>query len=302
MCIIISLCRLRKHADFLIKENEMTKTKTSLFTAVITGLLAASTANAWTTVTPVNFTLNDAPEVMSIRAASFSDPRFGYQGWAMHGKWGVFNATKGKTYKVTVDGRSNPGLHPAVAVWKRPIGTPEQPYVYPDGSKVTNLTPANRVPDHNFFPVQSYINSGKSQRHVMESGGGSGCTTSWTRTIAGTSVTATPCDFWKAALLPNAEVTATTGLLLEDGSTDIGMARMLFAKAVYDADRAKSLRDYSLNVNPALEQERDGRPGFLTMEFRADETAQYQIFVGGMNPDDGVDVNAFMPVQVTVRR
>jgi hypothetical protein len=283
-------------------EKYMKKINISLLAAAVTGLFAASAANAWTTVSPVSFSPNGPVEIMSIRPASFSDPRFGYQGWAMHGKWGVLNANKGKTYKIIVDGRSNPGLHPAVAVWKRPIGTPDQPYLYPDGSKVTNLTPANRVPDHNFFPVQSYINSGKSQQHVMESGGGSGCTTNWTRTIAGSSVTATPCDFWKAALRPSAEVNETTGLLLEDGSTDIGMARMLFAKAVYDADRSKSLSNYSLNVNPELEQERDGKSGYLTLEFRADETAQYQFFVGGMNPDDGVDVNAFVPVKVTLQR
>jgi hypothetical protein len=283
-------------------ENEMRKAKISLFSAAITGLLAASTANAWTTVSPVSFAVNGATEVMQIRAASFSDPKFGYQGWAMHGKWGVFNAEKGRTYRVIVDGRSNPGLHPAVAVWKRPIGTPEQPYMYPNGGIVTNLTPANRVPDHNFFPVQSYINSGKSQQHVMESGGGSGCTTNWTRTIAGSSVTATPCDFWKAALRPGAEVTETTGILLEDGSTDIGMARMLFAKAVYDVDHASSLRDNSLNVNPALEQQRDGKAGFVTATFRADETGQYQFFVGGMNPDAGVSTSTFMPVSVMLRR
>ncbi len=280
----------------------MKKINISLLAAAVTGLFAASAANAWTTVSPVSFSPNGPVEIMSIRPASFSDPRFGYQGWAMHGKWGVLNANKGKTYKIIVDGRSNPGLHPAVAVWKRPIGTPDQPYLYPDGSKVTNLTPANRVPDHNFFPVQSYISSGRSQQHAMESTANNNCTTQWTKTIGGNSVTAACHEFWKAALRPGAEVTETTGILLEDGSTDIGMARMLFAKAVYDADRSKSLSNYSLNVNPELEQERDGKSGYLTLEFRADETAQYQFFVGGMNPDDGVDVNAFVPVKVTLQR
>ena len=278
----------------------MRKAKISLFSAAITGLLAASTASAWTTVSPASLKVGGAAEEMTIRAASFSDPKFGYQGWAMHGKWGVFNAERGRVYLIGVDGRSQAGLHPAVTVWKRPIGTPEQPYFYPDGTSVTNLTPANRVPDHNFFPVQSYINSGKSQQHVLESGGGSGCTTNWTRDIAGTSVTATPCDFWKAALRPSADVTENTGLLLEDGSTDIGMARMLFVEAAYDADGAPSLRDNSLNVNPSLEQQRDGKPGFVTLKFKADETAQYQIFVGGMNPNPGVPTNVFMPVSVRV--
>jgi hypothetical protein len=280
----------------------MRTTKITLFSAVISGLLAASTANAWTTVTPASLKVGGAAEVMTVRPASFSDPKFGYQGWAMHGKWGVFNAERGRTYFIHVDGRSQTGLHPALALYKRPVGTPEQPYVYPDGTRVTNLTPANRVPDHNFFPVQSYISSGRSQQHAMESTANNNCTTQWTKTIGGNSVTAACHEFWKAALRPGAEVTETTGILLEDGSTDIGMARMLFAKAVYDADRSKSLSNYSLNVNPELEQERDGKSGYLTLEFRADETAQYQFFVGGMNPDDGVDVNAFVPVKVTLQR
>jgi Copper(I)-binding protein CorA len=280
----------------------MRTTKITLFSAVISGLLAASTANAWTTVSPVSFAVNGATEVMTVRAASFSDPKFGYQGWAMHGKWGVFSAEKGRTYRVIVDGRNNPGLHPAVAVWKRPIGTPQQPYLYPNGATVTNLTPANRVPDHNFFPVQSYISSGRSQQHAMESTANNNCTTQWTKTIGGNSVTA-PChEFWKAALRPAAGVTENTGLLLEDGSTDIGMARMLFAAAAYDADKASNLRDDSLNVNPALQQQRDGKAGFVTATFRADETAQYQFFVGGMNPDTGVATDTFLPVSVMLRR
>jgi hypothetical protein len=278
----------------------MTKTKTSLFSAAITGLLAASTAHAWTTVSPASLKVGGAAEVMTVRAASFSDPKFGYQGWAMHGKWGVFNAERGRTYHISVDGRGQIGLHPAVAVWKRPIGTAEQPYVYPDGTVVTNLTPANRVPDHNFFPVQSYINSGRSQQHAMESTANNNCTTQWTRTIGGNNVTAQCHEFWKAALRPAADVTENTGLLLEDGSTDIGMARMLFVDAAYDTDGAPSLRDNSLNVNPALEQQRDGKPGFVTLKFKADETAQYQIFVGGMNPNPGVATDVFMPVSVRV--
>jgi hypothetical protein len=280
----------------------MTKTTISLLSAAITGLLAASTAHAWTTISPVSLSVNGASEVMTVRAASFSDPNFGYQGWAMHGKWGVLNAEKGRTYRIVVDGRNNPGLHPAVAVWKRPIGTPQQPYMYPNGGIVTNLTPANRVPDHNFFPVQSYINSGRSQQHAMESTANNNCTTQWTRTIGGNNITAACHEFWKAALRPAAEVTANTGLLLEDGTTDIGMARMLFAKAVYDADGAPSLIGNSLNVNPALEQQRDGKAGFVTATFRADETAQYQFFVGGMNPNVGVATDVFMPVSVMLRR
>jgi hypothetical protein len=280
----------------------MRTTKITLFSAVISGLLAASTANAWTTVTPASLKVGGAAEVMTVRPASFSDPKFGYQGWAMHGKWGVFTAERGRTYFIHVDGRSQTGLHPALALYKRPVGTPEQPYVYSDGTRVTNLTPANRVPDHNFFPVQSYISSGRSQQHAMESTANNNCTTQWTKTIGGNSVTAACHEFWKAALRPADQVTENTGLLLEDGSTDIGMARMLFIDAVYDSDGAPSLRDNSLNVNPALNQQRDGKPGFVTLKFKADETAQYQIFVGGMNPNPGVATDQFLPVSVGVGR
>jgi hypothetical protein len=40
----------------------------------------------------------------------------------------------------------------------------------------------------------------------------------------------------------------------------------------------------------------------VTATFRADETAQYQFFVGGMNPDAGVSTSTFMSVSVMLRR
>jgi hypothetical protein len=265
----------------------MKKINLTIMGMALTGLLAGNPAGAWTTISPVDFNAQSSA-IMNIRSKSFSDEAFGHQAWAMHGKWGVLNAVKGKSYTIMVDGSANAGLHPAVALWKRPIGTPEQPYRYFDGSawvEVTNLTPAKNVPDHNFFPVQSYINSGKSQQHVMESGGGSGGPTV-SRTINGTTIEAPTSAFWKAALRPGAEVTANTGVLLEDGQTDIGMARMLFVGAAYDADGASKIWNV-LNVNPALMQQKDGVPGKVSLKFTADETAQYEFFVGGMNPDNG---------------
>lgn len=279
----------------------MKKMNITALGAALAGLLAGNPASAWTTISPASFSDASTTAVMKIRSKSFSDEAFGHQAWAMHGKWGVFNAVKGKTYTIIVDGSANPGLHPALALYKRPIGTPEQPYRYYDGSawvEITNLTPAKNVPDHNFFPVQSYINSGKSQQHVMESGGGGGGP-EVTRKIGGVDVTGPSTDFWKAALRPGAEVTANTGILLEDGKTDIGMARMLFVGAAYDADGASKIWN-ALNVNPALMQQKDGVPGKVTYRFTADESVQYEFFVGGMNPDNGhtvgwYDVNVSIP-------
>lgn len=315
----------------------MRKLKTSLITVAVTGLLAASSANAWTTISPVEFNVASQSALMSIKSKSFSDPAFGHQAWAMHGRWGVLNAVKGRSYTITVspssvDASGNAvtpvaGLHPAVAVYKRPIGTVANPYVYYEGAKtgyqkdasgnwvkdasgnkipnsvankreLTNLTEAKYVPDHNFFPVQSYINSGKSQQHVMESGGGSGGPTV-TRTINGTEVTGPFSAFWKAALRPSADVTATTGVLLEDGTTDIGFPRMLFATAGYDADGNTTPIWNKLDVNPALRALKGDGSGNVAVTFKANEDAQYEFFVGGINPDVGHTV-AFYPVNVAV--
>ena len=321
----------------------MRKLKTSLITAAVTGLLAASSANAWTTITPVEFNVASQTAVMSIRSKSFSDPAFGYQGWAMHGKWGVLNAVKGKSYTITVspssvDASGNAvtpvaGLHPAVAVYKRPIGTVANPYVYYEGAKtgfqkdasgnwvkdasgnrvpnsvankreLTNLTEAKYVPDHNFFPVQSYINSGRSQNHVMESGptaGTSGPTV--TKTINGTDVTAPLTAFWRAALRPTSgagAIDATTGVLLEDGATDIGFPRMLFAIAGYDADANETTIWNKLDVNPALRALKGDGSGNVAVTLKANEDAQYEFFVGGINPDAAANTSTFYPVNVAV--
>ena len=319
----------------------MRKLKTSLITVAVTGLLAASSANAWTTISPVEFNVASQSAVMSIRSKSFSDPAFGYQGWAMHGKWGVLNAVKGKSYTITVspssvDASGNAvtpvaGLHPAVAVYKRPIGTVANPYVYYEGAKtgfqkdasgnwvkdgsgnrvpnsvankreLTNLTEAKYVPDHNFFPVQSYINSGRSQNHVMESGGGSGGPTV-TKTINGTDVTAPLSAFWKAALRPTSgagAIDATTGVLLEDGATDIGFPRMLFAIAGYDADANETTIWNKLDVNPALRALKGDGSGNVAVTFKANEDAQYEFFVGGINPDAAANTSTPYPVNVAV--
>lgn len=279
----------------------------TLAAAGLTGLMAATTANAWTTVEVADMVVNgNSPEIMNVTAASFSDPAFGHQAWAHTGRWGAFNAEKGRTYRIIVDGRSTAGLHPAVTVWKRPVGTPTNPYVYWDGTlnqfvSLTNLAPAENVPDHFFFPVQSYIESGTSQQHVLESSGGQGCTTQWTRTIGTTSVTATPCDFWKSSLRTNEDLAANPGVLLEDGSTYIGFPRMLWTAAAYDADGGTKIWN-TLNNSPQLEAERDGKKGFVTLSFRADEAAQYEFYVGGINPDAGAVIKGRVPVSVLVRR
>lgn len=282
----------------------------TLAAAAITGVMAATTANAWTTVDVADMVVNgNAPTIMNITAASFSDPAFGYQAWAHTGTWGKFNAEKGRTYRIIVDGRTTAGLHPAVTVWKRPVGTPANPYVYWDGTlnqfvSLTDLAPAQFVPDHFFFPVQSYIESGVSQDHVLETSPPVKCpdpatSVTWTRTINGTIITATPCSFWQAASRGAEAIKANPGVLLEDATTIIGFPRMLWTAAAYDADGATKIWN-TLNNSPQLEAQRDGKKGFVTLSFRADETAQYEFYVGGINPDAAI--KGRVPTSVLVRR
>jgi hypothetical protein len=127
------------------------------------------------------------------------------------------------------------GFHPAVTVWKRPIGTVDT-YIYNEGGTfmtVTNLTPAMYVPDHT--GTQSHINSAATQQHNQEASNGS-CTDSDTLTCAlqtrtitdstGTPVTITAksAEFWNAAKRTS-PTTGDMGVLLEDGTTDIGLPR-----------------------------------------------------------------------------
>lgn len=281
------------------------KSSLTLAAAAFCGLMVASTANAWTTVAVNKPVVNgNVPVIMNITAASFSDPAFGYQAWAHTGSWGSFTAEKGRTYRIIVDGRDTAGLHPAVTVWKRPVGTPADPYIYWDGTlnqfvSLTNLAPAENVPDHFFFPVQSYIESGTAQQHVLESTPQTKCTTSWTRVINGNSITATPCDFWGASLRTSEDLAANPGVLLEDGATYIGFPRMLWTAAVYDADGATKIWN-TLNNSPQLQQQRDAKKGYVTLSFRADETSQYQFYVGGINPD--APIKGKVPVSVLVRK
>ena len=318
--------------------------KISLLTAAITGLLAASSANAWT-VANNQIDANTVPisTGVQISSRSFSDPAFGYQAWTHFGKWGVINAAKGQTVTITVDnpqyigsvsGGTGAGIHPAVTVWKRPIGTEANPYVYYEGAKtgyqkdasgnvvkdasgnripnsvanrreVTNLAPASYTPDHNFFPLNDYIETGASQQHIQSSGGGGaptpyGCTDSGSLTCAvvtrtltdasGTSipVTAKTTEFWKAAKrdLSGYATPGIAPVLADDGTTEIGFPRMLHVAAAYDADGATKLWN-GLGASPRLKQVKDGTPGKVVVSFKANEDSQYQFYLGGMNPDPG---------------
>ena len=301
-------------------EIAMKALKVSLVAASVAGMFAASEAGAWAEVTPTAFSSGSPSAVLSVRTTSFSDPAFGYQAWAHQGRWATLNAERGKTYTIrvspsSVDASGNPvtpvvGMHPAVAVWKRPIGTVAQPYVYYTGARtpanrveVTNLTDAKYVPDHFFFPAQSYIEGGQSQNHNQATSGGS-CTDSatktcatMTKTIGGTSVTAKVAEFWSQARRASSPTTSTS-LLLEDGTTDIGFARMLFIANGYDNDGAPKMWD-TLNVNPALRPKTGDGSGTVAVSFTADESVQYEFFVGAMNPNTGLTA-AFYPHNVTV--
>lgn len=277
--------------------------KPMLIASAIFAIMAADVANAWTTVPPTALA-NNTPVPLSVRKLSFSDPAFGYQAWAMHGKWVTFTAVVGQPITLTVDGSAaTAGFHPAVTIWKRPIGTPAQPYTYKVGkvvNNVTNLTPARYVPDHNFDGTKSYINSAATQQHNQEASSGS-CTNSDTLTCAlqtrtitdstGTPVTITAksTEFWNAAKRTS-PTTGDMGVLLEDGTTDIGLPRMIRATSVADGDGAPRIFN-RLNVDPNLRVIRDGVAGKVTAIFTPKESAQYQAFIGGWNAGASADLN-----------
>ena len=280
--------------------------KPLLIASAIVAVMAADAANAWTTVSPTALT-NGTPATLSVRKLSFSDPTFGYQAWAMHGKWATFTAVAGQQITLTVDGSAaTAGFHPAVTIWKRPIGTPAAPYKY-KGGEMTNLTPAMYVPDHNFGGTQSYINSAATQQHNQEASSGS-CTDSadltcalQTRTITdstGTPVTITAKSvaFWNAAKR-DAPTTGAMGVLLEDGTTDIGLPRMIRATSVADGDGAAAITN-KLNSDPNLKVIKDGVAGKVTAYFVPNESVQYQVFVGGWNPGASADLNNTVNVTI----
>lgn len=284
--------------------------KPLLIASAIVAVMAADAANAWTTVSPTALT-NGVPAPLSVRKLSFSDPTFGYQAWAMHGKWATFTAVAGQQVQLTVDGTAAvAGFHPAVTIWKRPVGTVANPYIYKEGGvfkTVTNLTPAMYVPDHNFTATQSFINSAATQQHNQEASGGS-CTDSadltcalQTRTITdstGTPVTITAKSvaFWNAAKR-DAPTTGDMGVLLEDGTTDIGLPRMIRATSVADGDGAAAIMN-KLNVDPNLKVIKDGVAGKVTAYFVPNESVQYQVFVGGWNPNATADLNNSVNVTI----
>jgi hypothetical protein len=275
----------------------------------ITSLFASGIAGAWTTITPIPFDTDGAIKNMSVKAKGFGDPDFGGQAWAMHGKWGTFNATKGRKVTITI---SNPqscttansvttctgpvnGFHPAVTTWKRPQGT----YSYTVGTgagkitKTVALTDAKYVPDHNFTPTQSYISTGKSQNHVQDA--------------SSSTNPAIASAFYKSgsALIRPGYDTATTPteadqVLLEDGTTLIGLPRMLHVKSAWDADKATTVWN-KLNSDPNLVIARDGVAGKVILTFIPDQTTSYEFFVGGWNPDDSIKTaNPFAQVDVKV--
>lgn len=281
----------------------------ALISAAMVAVLASGSASAWTTISPTALT-NNTPASLSVKRLSFSDPNIGYQAWAHTGKWATFTAVKHQPVTITVDGSANADFHPAIAVWKRPIGTVEQPYVYREGKVkkyVTNLTPAQYVPDHLFTPTQNYINSASTQQHVLESSGG-GCTTTAeftcateTKTITdinGTPVTiqANRTAFWTAAKR-GGTVNGSTGVLLDDGTTDIGLPRMLLVGASADADNAPAIYN-PLDSAPNLKLVTDGVAGKLVYTFVPKESVQYEVFLGGWNAGVGAVVDN--PITVTV--
>ena len=279
----------------------MRKLLTTTLTA-LTVLGTATPASAWTRATGLIYSPEHPNDVVQVSNKSFSDPAFGYQAWTHFGKWGTFEAKKGKTYRIIVSnpqyiGDTSPvageGLHTAITLWKRPNGP--------------GMEDANLTPDHNFSPTNDYIETGASLQHIQSSGGGGaptpyGCTDTAerkcdivTRTLTDADgksmkITAKTTEFWKAAKRDLSPWT-TPGdapVLLDDGTTEIGQPRMMHIAAVVDDDSYAGgpITNWpALSSSPRLKKVRDKVPGRVVLKFKADEDTRYQFYVGGINPE-----------------
>ena len=303
----------------------MTMNKITLTLAVAaTGLLVSPLAGAWTKATQNFYSASEPKKTVQSSNKSFSDPAFGYQAWTHFGSWGNFSAVKGKTYQIIIDnpqyiGGASPvpaeGFFPAVTVFFQPIGTPENPYNYSDSTgshQLTNLAPLEWTPDHNFFPLNDYVETGASQQHIQSSGGGGastpyGCTDSATlkcatvtRKLTDTTgkeiaITAKTTEFWKSAKRDLAAFKDSSGaafpgaapVLADDGTSEIGQPRMIHVVAAFDNDGSgKGSKGWAgLTASPRLLKISDKVPGKLIIKFKAPESGNYKFYTGGMMPE-----------------
>lgn len=278
--------------------------------AALLGVAFAGSAVAWTAVVPEPLVLGEAVKLCDGLGAvsgdckltattSFGDPSFGGQAWAHTGRWGKFNATKGKKVSITVEAWTDanmtayvPGYHPAITVWKRPIGT----ITNPTTGAVTPLADVKYVPDHFFSPTLSYQETGQSQNHVQ--GSSTGATPNLPALAAATFGKANTTLIRPGNTAAGLSVTAADQVFSEDAQTLIGFPRMIFAKAAWDADGAQAFVN-PLNVWPGLVIHKDKKQGKVTLDFIPDETAQYEIFVGGYNPDATTTPAAVLTAKAT---
>ena len=260
-------------------------------------LAFAGSAGAWTAVGPaaiptsgVAVKLCDGLGAASgdcklTSNASFGDPSFGGQAWAHTGRWAVFNAKKGKKVTITIEAWTDAnlsayvdGYHPAVSVWKRPIGS----ITNPSTGVSTPLTDAKYVPDHFFSPTQSYLETGQTQNHVQASS--TSATPNLPALAAATFGTSNKTLVRPGNTAAGVSVTAANQVFLEDDVTLIGFPRMIFAGAAWDADGVNAFVN-PINVWPGLQIKKDKKSAKVVMTFIPDETAQYELFAGGYNPN-----------------
>lgn len=284
--------------------------KTKMFMTLL-GFAFAGSAGAWTSIDePTDLILGTAVKLCTglgdvsgdcktTSPTAFGDPSFGGQAWSHTGRWGKFEATKGKKVSITVEAWTDanmtayvPGYHPAITVWKRPIGS----ITNPTTGAVTPLTNAKYAPDHFFAPTQSYLETGQSQNKVQSSS--ASATPNLPALAAATFGAANKTLIRPGNTVAGVAVTAADQVFLEDDQTMIGFPRMIFAKAAWDADGAQAFVN-PLNVWPGLVIHKDKKQGKVTLDFIPDETAQYEIFVGGYFPDVGVTTKAVLTAKAT---
>lgn len=259
------------------------------------GLFVVGNAGAWTAIGPTSISapgvavkLCDGMGAVSgdcklTSNSAFGDPSFGGQAWSHTGRWGLFNATKGKRVSITIEAWTDAnmsayveGYHPALAVYERPVGS----ITNPSTGTSTPLADAKYVPDHFFTPTQSYIETGQSQNHVQSSSNPA----SNLPQLPAAVFKATNTTLIRPGNTAAAAVTAANQVFLEDNVTLIGFPRMLYVASSWDADGAQAFVN-PVNLDPSLVISKDKKSGKVTLTFIPKTSGQYEFFAGGYNPN-----------------
>lgn len=255
----------------------MKKIASPIATLVLTSLLTSTSAHAWFSFTNTPLTNDTTQPFTGVKGNASGNPDFGGEAWAMHGKWTSFNATKGASVTIliqtTTANASNP-MHPALTLWKRPQGSATYKVLPVPPSTTSTTNTLDFAANNNVPGGYLYNNAGILQDNV-------------------TKAYAVDHNF----IPTNSFV--MDNVKLEDG-TLAGDVRMIHLKSMYDNDAWSKARGiYYPNNQFGITAVQDGTPGRLEYTFTAPETGNYQMFIGGYRPENGLNSNFNVDVKVT---